>query len=112
MHAAFGKALHRGASFCLVYTAVPCYLCFSLRWPKCLEEIINNLLAILGYWTLGFAAILFIEHFYFRPRLRGYDLTAWQDGKRLPVGVAGTTSLLIGIGFSFLGRCQTWVRTY
>ncbi|KAH7019709.1 putative NCS family nucleoside transporter [Ilyonectria destructans] len=73
-----------------------------------LEEIINNLLSILGYWTFGFALILFIEHFHFRPRLGGYDLTAWQDPKRLPLGLAGTASLLIGIGFSFLGMCQTW----
>jgi purine-cytosine permease-like protein len=75
-----------------------------------LEDIINNLLSILGYWTLAFAMILFIEHFYFRPRIGGYDLTAWQDPKRLPMGLAGTASLLIGIGFSFLGMAQTWVR--
>lgn len=74
-----------------------------------LEEILTDLLSILGYWTLAFAMILFIEHFYFRPRLGGYDLTAWQDPKRLPTGLAGTASLLIGIGFSFLGMNQTWV---
>jgi purine-cytosine permease-like protein len=74
-----------------------------------LEKIINNLLSILGYWTLAFGAILFMEHFYFRPKIGGYDLTAWQDPKRLPLGLAGTGSLLLGIGFSFLGMCQTWV---
>lgn len=74
-----------------------------------LENILNNLLAILGYWTLAFALILFIEHFWFRPRLGGYDLNVWQDPKRLPMGLAGTASLLIGIGFTFLGMCQTWV---
>ncbi|KFY15557.1 hypothetical protein V492_01898 [Pseudogymnoascus sp. VKM F-4246] len=73
-----------------------------------LEEIINNLLSILGYWTLAFALIMFIEHFWFRPRLGGYDLSAWQDQKRMPWGIAGTGSLLIGIGFSFLGMAQTW----
>ncbi|OAQ81352.1 nucleoside transporter [Purpureocillium lilacinum] len=73
-----------------------------------LETIINNLLSMLGYWTLAFAAILFVEHFWFRPRIGGYDLTAWQDPQRLPWGLAGTASLLIGIGFSFLGMDQTW----
>lgn len=73
-----------------------------------LEDIINNLLSILGYWTLAFALILFIEHFCFRPRLGGYDLSAWQDQKRMPLGLAETGSLLIGIGFSFLGMAQTW----
>lgn len=74
-----------------------------------LEEILTNLLSILGYWTLAFAEILFLEHFLFRPRLGGYNVYAWQDPKRLPLGLAGSVSLLIGIGFSFLGMAQTWV---
>jgi purine-cytosine permease-like protein len=67
---------------------------------------------MLGYWTLAFAEILFSEHFWFRPRLGGYDVSAWQDQKRMPWGLAGTASLLIGIGFSFLGMAQTWVSNY
>ncbi|OAQ59236.1 nucleoside transporter [Pochonia chlamydosporia 170] len=87
-----------------------CLVTFALAYGgrNVLEQIINNLLSILGYWTLAFAVILFIEHFYFRPQIGGYDLTAWQDPQRLPLGLAGTGSLLIGIGFSFLGMCQTW----
>ena len=74
-----------------------------------LETIINNLLAMIGYWTVAFGTILFIEHFWFRRKLGGYDLTAWQDPKRMPLGAAGVAALLIGIGFSFLGMDQTWV---
>ena len=66
---------------------------------------------MIGYWTVAFGLILFIEHFWFRKRkLNGYDVTAWQDQKRMPLGAAGLASLLIGIGFSFLGMDQTWVR--
>ncbi|KID84157.1 Permease, cytosine/purine, uracil, thiamine, allantoin [Metarhizium guizhouense ARSEF 977] len=92
--------------WCTILSLVTFALAYGGR--NVLEEIINNLLSILGYWTLAFAVILFIEHFYFRPMIGGYDLTAWQDPKRLPLGLAGTGSLLIGIGFSFLGMCQTW----
>ncbi|KAG8406226.1 hypothetical protein J3459_019306 [Metarhizium acridum] len=92
--------------WCTILSLVTFALAYGGR--NVLEEIINNLLSILGYWTLAFAVILFIEHFYFRPMIGGYDLTAWQDPKRLPLGLAGTASLLIGIGFSFLGMCQTW----
>lgn len=89
-----------------------CIFALAYGGRNVLEEIINNLLSILGYWTLAFALILFIEHFYFRPRLGGYDLSAWQDQKRMPYGLAGTASLLIGIGFSFLGMAQTWVSPF
>lgn len=96
-----------------IWCTLLCLVTFALAYGgrNVLEVIITNLLSILGYWTLAFAVILFIEHFYFRPQIGGYDLTAWQDPKRLPLGLAGTGSLLIGIGFSFLGMCQTWVRT-
>lgn len=93
---------------CTIISLVIFALAYSGRYV--LEEILNDLLSILGYWTLAFALIIFIEDFWFRPRLGGYDLSAWQDPKLLPVGLAGTVSLLIGIGFSFLGMDQTWVR--
>lgn len=42
----------------------------------------------------------------------GYDLSAWQDQKRMPWGLAGTGSLFIGIGIYFLGMAQTWVSCF
>ena len=93
--------------WCFVLSAITLALAWGGR--NKLETIINNLVSMIGYWTVAFATILFIEHFWFRRRLGGYDLTAWQDNKRMPVGVAGVAALLIGIGFSFLGMDQTWV---
>lgn len=72
--------------------------------------ILENFLPLLGYWAICLGCILFIEDFYFRLRIGGYDPTAWQDPKRLPWGAAGVGALTIGIGFSFLGMAQTWVR--
>lgn len=72
-----------------------------------LYTILENFLPLLGYWTICFGCILFIEHVYFRPHLPGrYDLAGWQDQKRMPWGLAGVGALLIGIGFSFLGMNQ------
>ncbi|MCJ1376862.1 hypothetical protein MMC20_008107 [Loxospora ochrophaea] len=92
--------------WCALISAITLALAWGGR--NKLETIINNLLSILGYWTLAFGIILFIEHFWFRPKLGGYDLSAWQDQKRMPYGIAGLVSLLIGIGFSFIGMDQTW----
>lgn len=93
--------------WCAVVSAITLALALGGRGK--LEAIISNFLPLLGYWTFAFGIILFIEHFWFRPRLGGYDLSAWQDQKRMPWGVAGTGTLLIGIAFSFLGMDQTWV---
>ncbi|KAB8236441.1 purine-cytosine permease family protein [Aspergillus alliaceus] len=93
-----------------VWCALLSIFVLALAWGgrDKLEEIIDNFLSILGYWTLAFGLILAIEHFWFRPRLGGYDLSAWQDKKRMPVGIAATAALVIGIVFSFLGMSQTW----
>ena len=83
----------------------------GLAWGgrNSLESIISNFLTLLGYWTICFGVILAIEDFYFRPRIGGYDVEGWQDQNRMPLGLAGCTSLALGIGLSFLGMDQTWV---
>ena len=75
-----------------------------------LEAIFANLLPLLGYWTMAFGIIIAIEHFWFRPRIGGYNPEDWQDQAKMPLGLAATFSLLSGMGFSFLGMSQTWVR--
>ena len=84
----------------------------ALAWGgrEQLETIIGNFLSLLGYWTLCFGTILALEHVWFRPRLGGYNHESWQDQDRMPLGIAGCLSLLFGIGASFLGMDQTWVR--
>ena len=92
--------------WCLLLTII--VLALALGGRNNLEQILNNLLSMLGYWTLSFGSILLIEHFVFRPKLDGYDLTAWQDERRMPWGMAGMTTLLLSIGTSFLGMNQSW----
>ena len=94
-----------------VWCAVLSAIILALAWGgrNVLYSILENFLPLLGYWTICFGCILFIEHFWFRPRNGGYDLTGWQDQKRMPWGLAGVGALIIGIGFSFLGMAQTWV---
>lgn len=84
-------------------------LALSLGGRNVLQHILENLLPLLGYWTICFATVLFIEHYMFRPKLGGYDLEGWRDSKRTPVGLAGVATLCAAIGLSFLGMNQTWV---
>jgi purine-cytosine permease-like protein len=74
-----------------------------------LPTVLTNFLSLLGYWTICFGTILAFENFWFRPRNGGYNLAAWQDHDKMPLGLAACTSLALGIGVSFLGMNQTWV---
>ncbi|EXJ86017.1 hypothetical protein A1O1_06386 [Capronia coronata CBS 617.96] len=73
-----------------------------------LEDILNNFLVLLGYWTIAFGEILAIEHYYFRPRIGGYDYDTWNDPKKIPLGIGGLGTLLISFGCSFIGMNQVW----
>jgi purine-cytosine permease-like protein len=95
-----------------VWNTVLAGVCLALAWGgrDKLESIFANFLPLLGYWTLAFGTILAIEHFWFRPRIGGYNAEIWQDQAKMPWGLAATSTLLVSIGFSFLGMSQTWVR--
>lgn len=91
--------------WCFLLSLVTFALAYGGR--NVLEEILTNLLATLGYWTLAFAEILFLDHFLFRPRLGGYNLS--QTITTRPCGVCFVTHrhwlLLLGNG-SNLGQCR------
>lgn len=94
-----------------VWNTLLAAISLGLAWGgrNSLEDIIGDFLDLLGYWTICFGMILAIEHFYFRPRIGGYDLEGWQDSDRVPLGIAGCFTLALGIGVSFIGMNQTWV---
>ena len=74
-----------------------------------LFEIFENFLALMGYWISIFVTIMIEEHVLFR-KLRGipFDWTAWEDKKRLPLGVAALTAFLIGWAGAIIGMYQIW----
>lgn len=95
----------------IVWNTLLAAISLGLAWGgrHVLHSIISNSLSLIGYWTICFGVILAIEVFYFRPKI-GYDVEGWQDKDRMPVGLAGISTLLAGIGIAFVGMAQTWVR--
>jgi purine-cytosine permease-like protein len=74
-----------------------------------LLSVLENFLALLGYWNTSFFVILFTEHYLFRRgSLLNYDLEAWNTPSRMPVGYAGGLAFALGIVGCVLGMVQTW----
>ena len=62
---------------------------------------LENLIALIGYWSAAFVAIVAAEHLAFRrraPYAVAYDATAWCDARRLPWGAAAMAAGLISFG--------------
>ena len=73
--------------------------------------VLQNFLALLGYWNTAFFVIVFVEHYLFRggaQGYQGYDLEAWNTPSKMPIGIAGLISFLCGIVGCILGMVETW----
>lgn len=69
--------------------------------------ILQNFLALMGYWVAMFITIVLEEHTIFRRRT-GFDWSAWEDKEKLPVGVAALSAFLIGWVGPIVGMYQSW----
>lgn len=73
-----------------------------------LSTIISNFVSLLGYWSISFTLILLVEDKVFR-RHEGYNLSAWDQPRKLPWGAAAVTALLVGyLAGGLPGMSQTW----
>jgi purine-cytosine permease-like protein len=63
---------------------------------------LENVLAVIGYWSSAFMAILLVEHWVFRKgdcrSPEGYDVDGWDDASRLPPGVAAVVAEVAAFG--------------
>jgi len=74
-----------------------------------LLAVLQNFLALLGYWNTAFFVIVFTEHYLFRNgNLANYNLEAWNTQSKMPVGIAGFVAFLLGVMGFILGMVQTW----
>ncbi|KAJ5329747.1 hypothetical protein MYU51_011835 [Penicillium brevicompactum] len=90
----------------LVFAGV---LALGIAGRNKLLDVLENFLSLLGYWNTSFFAILFIEHYYFRKgSLANYDLDAWNDSSRMPVGYAGLAAFLCGAAGWIVGMVETY----
>jgi NCS1 nucleoside transporter family len=74
-----------------------------------LAEIFTNFLALMGYWVSIWIAILLEEHLLFRKwRGLGWNWDAWNDHRKLPVGIAALIAFFVGWAGSILSMAQVW----
>ncbi|KAL1841445.1 hypothetical protein VTJ49DRAFT_7060 [Mycothermus thermophilus] len=62
---------------------------------------LENVVALIGYWSSAFVAVLLVEHFVFRRgdcSSEGYDPEAWDDAERLPWGAAAVAAGVLAFG--------------
>ena len=100
----YGKMVPRYLWVCVV---VLVYFVCAIAGRNNLFGIFQNFLPLMGYWIVIFVAIVLEEHLIFR-RNRGFDWSAWEDRKYLPVGAAALTAFFVGWAGAIIGMDQVW----
>ncbi|KAI9659986.1 MAG: hypothetical protein M1821_001338 [Bathelium mastoideum] len=93
---------------CSLFLTVVELVC-SVAGRDSLFNIFEDFLPIMTYWVCSWLAIVVEEHLLFRC-LQGlaFDWSAWEDPKRLPVGMAAMAAWLVGWAGAIIGMAQVW----
>lgn len=100
----YGKAVPRWAwSWVLILIE----LALALAGREHLLVVMQNFLALMGYWVELMVVIVLVEHMCFKRSL-SFDWARWEDMSYLPIGVAALVSFLLGWVGAILGMYQVW----
>lgn len=70
---------------------------------------LENFLGLIGYWSAAFVSLLMVEHLWFRAGdCDSYDPAIWNDGARLPIGVAALVSSVLSFLLVVPSMSQIW----
>ncbi|KAK7180852.1 uncharacterized protein CC84DRAFT_1144811 [Paraphaeosphaeria sporulosa] len=105
----FARPFARVPRFIWIFLCFAAILGLAVGGREKLNTYLQNFLSLLGYWCTQYFVILFSEHVIFRKmNFANYDLDAWNDPKRLPVGIAAGVAFAIGIIAWVMGMVETW----
>ncbi len=72
---------------------------------------LENFVALIGYWSAAFVAILIVEDVVFRRRnYASYDHASWNDASKLPWGVAAMGAGILCWGLIVPFMDQAWYQ--
>ncbi|KAE9963673.1 hypothetical protein BLS_009073, partial [Venturia inaequalis] len=75
---------------------------------KSLATALENFLALIAYWGAVYVAVVSMEHLVFRKSAAAYDPAIWNNGAKLPMGLAAVGA--IAVPFALIVPCMavTW----
>ncbi|OTB02414.1 hypothetical protein M426DRAFT_62360 [Hypoxylon sp. CI-4A] len=93
--------------FSIVVTAI--IIPISVKAAVKFFDSLENFIALIGYWSAAFVAVLMVEHNVFRGgRYDTYDHDSWNVASRLPWGVAALTASVLSFGLVIPSMSQVW----
>ncbi|KAK4544249.1 hypothetical protein LTR36_004459 [Oleoguttula mirabilis] len=105
----FARPFARVPRFVWTFLCFGVIIALALAGRNELLTYLQNFLSLLGYWCTSYFVIVFSEHYVFRKdSFENYNLEAWNDPSKLPLGIAGFSAFALGVVFWVMGMVETW----
>lgn len=75
---------------------------------KSLATALENFLALIAYWGAVYVAVVSMEHLLFRKSAAAYDPAIWNNGAKLPMGLAAVGAIAVPFALIVLCMAVTW----
>jgi purine-cytosine permease-like protein len=93
--------------FSIIVTAI--LIPVSIEAAKKFFVSLENFLGIISYWSASFVSIMIVEFVYFRKMAEStYDPAIWNDGRKLPPGIAAIGAGICCFGLVIPCMAQIW----
>ncbi|OTB12463.1 hypothetical protein K445DRAFT_320897 [Daldinia sp. EC12] len=93
--------------FSIVVTAI--VIPVSIRAAEEFFASLENFVALIGYWSAAFVAVVIVEHNVFRGgKYHTYDHDSWNVASRLPWGIAALMASALSFGLVIPSMSQVW----
>jgi len=70
---------------------------------------LSNFLSVIGYWSALYVAVVIADFVIIRRcRMSSYDVSIWNDWRKLPPGIAAMTSCVLSLGLVVPFMDQAW----
>ncbi|KAI1181238.1 NCS1 nucleoside transporter [Nemania sp. FL0916] len=93
--------------FSIVITAI--VIPVSIKAAADFFPNLENFIALIGYWSAAFVAVVMVEHIVFRAgRYDTYSHDAWNSASRLPWGSAALTASVLSFALVVPSMAQVW----
>lgn len=102
----FGRTWQRVPRYIWTLIGAIVYVVIAILTAGSFNETLSSFLLLVAYWLGPWAIILIIEHFVIRKGR--YNVSDWNNPRRLPLGWAALVSMAAGLFGAFLGFAQVW----
>jgi NCS1 nucleoside transporter family len=84
------------------------YIAIAIPGYSHFETVLENFMNFIGYWLAIYEGIAFSDHFIYKKKMIAYDVSNYDQPRKLPPGIAAIFAFCCGVGGMICGMSQVW----